>query len=103
MAKSNHELYRCEFCGVQPAAKLNQYWMTGLILMRNHYSLKRTVCIDCGRRTMHYALNHNVTKGWWSIYAVFINPVLLLIINPLAYAAFKDRLAKQRKRMEAAS
>jgi len=68
--------------------------MTGIILMRNHYAFHKVVCEKCGHTVMVHAFKHNVTKGWWSVYAVLINPVLLVVVNPLMYWAFVRRLSK---------
>lgn len=59
--------------------------------MRNHYSFKKQVCRACGRKVMVHAFKHNVTKGWWSIYAVFLNPILL-VLNLCMYALFCRRI-----------
>jgi hypothetical protein len=85
---------KCELCANPQAAKLNQHWMTGIVLMRTHYSFHKTVCEKCAHKVMLHAFKHNATKGWWSVYAIFINPVLIIVVNPLMYWAFQRRFSK---------
>ncbi|GIH03210.1 hypothetical protein Rhe02_12770 [Rhizocola hellebori] len=68
----------CALCNHRPAAEVTFRGHRGFIIYTQFYSKQGPFCRDCGVATFRDLTSLTLAFGWWSLFSIFIAPVVLV-------------------------
>jgi hypothetical protein len=69
----------CQKCGRSPALVVTFRSVTGLLLPFRFESRARRLCRTCGIAAFRATNNRTLLLGWWSPFALFVNPWVIVM------------------------
>ncbi len=68
----------CVLCNHSPAAEVTFRGHRGFLIHTQYYYKPGPYCRDCGLATFRDLTSFTLAVGWWSIFSIFITPVILV-------------------------
>lgn len=70
----------CDFCGVQPAARIPLRAVTGMLILHRLATSHLDLCSRCARNLFREVQTRTLVRGWWGLTAMFAT-VGVLVAN----------------------